>query len=255
MSSSNQSSIVTKCTRVLDILADARTPLTFTEIVAQSGYVKSSTHRILSILQGERLVEFSDRSKTYRLGPKLIAWALSAWRGTDLQQIAAGELEDLGEGTGYNVALAIMDENSALYLRTIDHFPVRYAAKVGEHSPLHCTAVGKALLAFQPEGQRAELISQLKFERFTDYTLTDASALEIDLANVRVRGYSLSDREEFLQICGIAAPIRDSQGHIAAAVSLWTPIEQADIKSLSKCSLALLGATARISARLGYQAY
>ncbi len=248
---SNQSSIVSKCTEVLDILANAGRPLSFTDIQQRSGMVKSSTHRILAVLTSEGLAEQDARTKAYRLGPRLIGWALTAWRSTDLLQIAEPELEALAEASGCNVALAIRDEESVLFLRTLDRFPVRYAAKVGEHAPLHCTAVGKAMIAFMAEDERRRLLAGLTFERYTEHTLLEPAALEADLATVRERGFALCDREEFLQICGVAAPLWDSQRQVAAAVCLWMPIDRKDMASLQGFADALLAACQGISLRLG----
>ena len=253
MVAANPSSVVSKCTRILDLLAEAQRPLSFTEIARQSGFVKSSTHRILAILQSEGLAEFDQRSRAYRMGPKLIAWAMNAWHKTDLQQNAAAELEHLCTTTGYNVALAIRDDDSVLYLRVLDSFPVRHAAKAGEHAPIHCTAVGKALVAFLPDEQRSNLIKRLRLEQFTERSITNATAFARELARVRKRGYSLNDREEFLQVCGIAAPIRDHQAQVAAAVCIWAPVKQADIEVLSGLADLLLDATRRISIRIGSQ--
>ncbi len=248
---SNQSSIVTKCGQVLDLLADAGHPLSFTEIQQRSGMVKSSTHRILAILTGEGLAEQDARTKAYRLGPRLIGWALTAWRSTDLLQVAEPELEALAAATGVNVALAIRDAESVLFLRTIDRFPVRYAPKVGEHAPLHCTAVGKTMIAFLPAEQRSQLLDRLTLERYTEHTLVTLAALEADLAIVRRQGYATSDREEFLQVCGIAAPIHDSQGALVAAICLWAPVGQSDMAHLSAFGRQLCKVCEGISTRLG----
>ena len=112
--STQQSSIVTKCTEVLDILAQAGRPLGFTEIVQESGFVKSSTHRVLGVLKSEGLVETQGRN--YLLGPKILNWAARAWHQTDLQQVVSGELEALSEATGQNAALAIINKYTPLCL-------------------------------------------------------------------------------------------------------------------------------------------
>ncbi len=254
MASVNQSSIVSKCTRILDLMAAARRPLSFSQIVQRSGFVKSSTHRILSILVGEGLAEYHEQSKAYRLGPKLVTWARSAWRRTDIQQIASLELETLCEQTGMNVALSIQDNDSVLYLRTIDNLPVRYAAHMGEHAPLHCTAVGKVFLAFMPERQRTILVQRLRLERFTEFTIQDPQLLLKELGQVRQQGYATCFQEEFLQVLGIAVPVRNVQGEVFAGVSLWALTEKFSREEMLAQVPAMLHLSERLSSQLGHEA-
>ena len=122
---------------------------------------------------------------------------------------------------------------------------------VGEHAPLHLTAVSKAMLAFPPDKQRKALLTELRLERFTEHTITEPAQLEHGLQAVREQGYAESDREEFLQVCGIAAPLRDDEGQVAAAVCLWMPTAQASRDDLRGFVQALLGASEGISTRLG----
>ena len=99
-------------------------------------------------------------------------------------------------------------------------------AHAGDHTPLHCTAVGKVLVAFLPNDERRNLIPRLHLDRYTEETITDRQAFEHEINKVRQQGYGLSDREEFLQVCGIAAPIFDFQGRLAAGICVWSIVER-----------------------------
>ncbi|MBZ8132729.1 IclR family transcriptional regulator [Afifella sp. IM 167] len=250
---SNQSSIVAKCTQILDILSNAGRPLSFAEIVARSGLVKSSAHRIIAILLTEGLAEHDEHAKTYRVGPRLMGWALRTWHSSDLQQAAADELDRLYEATGHNVELGVRSGERVLYLRTFNSYPVRYASKAGDHAPLHCTAIGKALVAFLPAGQRAELIARLTFEKHTEFSIGDRASFEADLAEVRERGYAICDREESLQVCGLAVPVYDFERSVHGAFCLWSLTERAEIGTLRGFAPLLLETAEKISARLGYR--
>jgi DNA-binding IclR family transcriptional regulator len=247
-----QSSIVSKCTQVLDILAQAGRPLGFTEIVRRSGFVKSSTHRVLSVLKNEGLVETQGRA--YLLGPKILNWAAHAWHQTDLQQVASGELEALAKATGHNCALAIRHGDSALYIKSVGSYRIRYGSQAGDHTPLHCTAIGKVLVAFMPDEERRNLMPRLHLDRYTEYTITDPEEFAREINRVRNDGYGSADREEFLQVCGIAAPIFDFQGRLAAGICVWSVIERGNMDSLLGQVPLLQDTTRRISARLGYTA-
>ena len=79
MARASESSIVAKCTAVVDLLSNARRPLGFKEITESSGLLKSSAHRILSVLLSEELVEYDQLTKVYRVGPRLNAWSRAIW--------------------------------------------------------------------------------------------------------------------------------------------------------------------------------
>ncbi|TQV73319.1 IclR family transcriptional regulator [Denitrobaculum tricleocarpae] len=252
MTKLQQSSIVHKCAQILDVLAHARRPLAYMEIVEKTGFVKSSAHRILAVMEGEGLVEKDASLKAYRLGPKLSYWAQTAWRKTDLQDVAGAELEAFCEKNGYNVALSIRDDDKVLYLRTLDSVPVRYASRAGERAPLHCTAAGKVFLAHMSESQQDRLMGELKFERLTENTIVSAEVLKRELKLTRLRGYGTADREESLQVAGVAAPILDTDRAVMAAVSIWCPVAQAGIGELQLMAPELLEMTKRISAQMGH---
>ena len=239
---------------VLDHLAHSHGALTFSEIVAATGFTKSSAHRIIAILLGEDLVGFDPISKQYELGVKPIRWARAAWQKTDLQQITDAQLVKLRDETELNVAVAIRSYHSILFIRTFDVQSVRYAAKIGEQAPLHCTAAGKVLLAYVDQQSRQGLPDGYEMEKFTEFTLTSKKALAADLKKVRDRGIAICDREEFLQICGIAAPIRDYQGNVIATLGLWGPSKLAKIETILRHERALCDAAASISDKFGSMA-
>ena len=252
MNAANQSSIVSKCIRVIDLVAESKASPGFTEIVERSGYAKSSTHRILGILQSEQLIELDQHTKTYRLGQKFMRWASNSWQKSDIQQAATGLLEELAELSANNVALAIRGDDEILILRTVDKYYVSYVPRPGDRGPAHCTALGKVLLAFQPETQRRQAIARLAMTRFTDKTITDKQTLDETLEQVAKQGFAMADGEEFLQVCGIAAPVFNFQGELAGSICIWSQTDRADLTRLQDHLPELLETCTRISGRLGF---
>ena len=252
VNASKQSSIVSKCVRVIDLVVANKSAPSFSEIVEQSGYAKSSVHRILGILQHEGLVEFDRQTRTYRLGPKTMRWASSSWQNADIQRAADGLLEALSRTSGSNVALAIRDGFQALYLRAIDNYYLSYVPRAGDRGPLHCTAVGKVLLAFQPEPQRRQAVENLELTKFTDRTIIDRVAFKAELERVTGEGFAEADGEEFLQVCGIAAPLFDFQGDVAGSVCIWSHSERSGLDDLKRHLPGLLDTCTKISGRCGF---
>mgnify|MGYP000430430736 CR=1 FL=1 len=126
-----------------------------------------------------------------------------------------------------------------------------YAAKIGEQAPLHATAAGKVFLAYDSNPDRCGLPDDYELEKLTEHTITNLRKLELDLAKVRQRGYALCDREEFLQISGIAVPIFDYQSRAVASLSLWAPTKLASTQELIDNSAALIETASEISKRFG----
>ena len=254
MSTSNQSSIVSKCIRIVDLIAESQSRLSFTDIVEKSGFAKSSTHRILSILLSENMIEIDRHSNLYHLGPKITRWTSNSLQNADIQQAANGLLDNLAEVSNNNVALAIPSAEGALILRTSEKYYLSYVPKTGDHSPLHCTALGKVLIAFQPQRQIQETIDKLVLAKFTENTVTSKKALAQELIQIGKQGFACVDGEEFLQVCGIAAPVFDMQGEIAGSVCIWSLKDRASLKDLLLYRPDLIHTCERISTRMGYQA-
>lgn len=246
-----QSSVVEKSVAVIDLLAKTKGRLTQTEIVNATGFNKSSTHRILSILIGQELVDHDERDRTYSTGPRLLSWARSAWDKMDLSLIEEQDLIELSEQTGMNVALAVRSEHTVTFIRTRIPHPYRLAVKTGGQSELHNTAAGKVFLAHMTDEQRDAYFDHADLDKFTETTLTTRAELDEDRIAVRQRGYAISDREEFFQTVGIAAPIFAHDQQILASLSLWTPLRVAKLQDLLDRANLLVRKTTEISARFG----
>lgn len=246
-----QSSIVSKCVEVMDHLSNSLDPMSFTEIVTATGFTKSSAHRIIGVLVNEGLVQFDADTKSYGLGPRPMRWARSAWHKIDLRQITDPELIHLRDETGLNVAVSVSTGDAVMFIRTFDVHSVRYAAKIGDQAPFHATAAGKVFLAHAEDQTNCGLPAGYDLEKLTEHTITTPRDLARDLKATRDRGYAICDREEFLQIRGIAAPVFDYQSCVVASIGLWAHTRTSDLPEIERHAGALLRLTAEISNRFG----
>jgi len=251
MATKSESSIVTKCATVLDIISEARRPLGFKNIIDLSGMARSSTHRILAVLISENLIEYDKANKIYRYGPRLNRWARGAWMRIDLHEISTTEMELLTNMTKMNSELSVLDGDSVLYLRTMNLFPINHASHPGDRAPLHCTAAGKVFLAFMPAQQRAETMTRLRYERLTEHTIQDPLVLAKELDATYERGYGLSVQEKYLPVIGIAAPIKDLHGEVIACLSLWTLIDRSSRTEIEALAQNLIASAERVSGQTG----
>lgn len=226
MSKNGESSVVTKCANMVDILALSQQPLSFSELANRSGLVKSSAHRILAVLISERLASYDEKTKTYSLGPRPLTWAKSFLRRSNLPNIADRYFDEFCQRSGMNGALSVRDRGDVLYLRTYDPVPIKISSLAGDRAPLHCTAAGKVLLAFLPETKKDELLANIDYQAFTEFTIKDSPALDGELTSVRAAGYSTAMQEEIFQVLGVAAPVFGENNEVLAAISLWSQIDR-----------------------------
>jgi len=251
MATRSESSVVSKCGTVLDIVSAARRPLGFKDILDQSGLARSSAHRILAILISENLIDYDKANRIYRYGPRLNRWARGAWMRIDLHENSAREMERLSSATKMNAELSVLDGDSVLYLRTMNAFPVSHASHPGDHASLHSTAAGKVFLAFMQKQQREEMMARLRYERLTEHTIQDPQVLLNELETTRQRGYAMAVQEEYLPVIGIAAPVRDLHGEVIACLALWTLTDRKSRAEAEAMAPILIDSADRIASQAG----
>lgn len=248
-----KSSIISKSVQILDVLAASPEAVRFSDVIRKADLTKSSGHRILSVLTNEGLVAYDEDSRTYRLGNRIMGWALRLWNSLDLQQIADEDMRWLNRQTEQHSVLAVLDRAEIIFIKMVEsRAPLRMASNVGSRAPVHCTALGKAMVAFLPEDKRRRLVGQIEFTRHTDNTITSSEDFEIELERVRKQGFALADQEETNEVRGLAAPIFDYQGNIVAAVNVWAHVYRIDRDTILGWAPLVIEAAARISSRLGY---
>jgi DNA-binding IclR family transcriptional regulator len=124
--------------------------------------------------------------------------------------------------------------------------------RVGASNPLHCTSVGKAILAFLPEERIADILRRIRYERFTNRTIATAEALRVEIEKTRRRGYAVDDEELEEGLRCIAVPVLDAQRQPVAAVSVSGPSFRVTAQKLPLIANHLLQCVRGISADMGY---
>lgn len=247
-----QSSIVAKLLSLLTMISETHRPLTFSEIVALSGMNKSTIHRLLAIGIEENLLQFDKHRKVYLLGSKVFDLVRGAYHGYDIQAVALDEMLRLHARVDANVTIGVLSGLDVAYLRILEA-KVSHGAmqRPGMREPVHCSASGKALLAFLPDSILKAKLDGYVFERFTDRTITDPAAFNRTLMEVRNTGFSCNDREEYDHFNGIAAPIFNYLGEPIAVLNVWTAHARHAMPTLLEWSEDLRATADRVSALIG----
>lgn len=226
-----------KIVRILDCFSTTRRSLSLTELCAATGYPRSTTHRLISSMREVGLLHQERQRDSYRLGLKLFELGNIVLANMDLHREARRHVEALSRISGQLVHLALFDGRQAVVIHRVDSTPEGGSPPtLVEAAPVHCTSVGKAILAFQP-AEVVEAIIKAGLKSFTDKTITSAKKLQAELAQIRKRGYAVDDGEHQPGLRCIGAPIRDNTRRVIAGLSISGPawkIPVAEIESLSK---------------------
>ena len=195
-----------------------------TEISEQLDLNKSNVHNILTTFKAMGYLDQDDESGRYKLGLSVYSLCYSLGQNLSIGSVAAPYLQELADMAGERVYLAIPHEQEIIYVTSaypktsIDLMrPI-----MGEHAQMHCTGLGKAMLAYLPdEKQRA--YAARKLEAYTDYTITDGDALLKELREIRQRGYAIDNMEHEFGVKCVAVPVLGRNGQVVAGVSISGP--------------------------------
>ncbi len=238
---------------VLDVFQSSADRLTATQIARHLGlrYVGTLYPILATLENGGYLVR--DNHKRYALGLKFLERANLVLQRLDLRDAAQETLREIAQRHSVNTHLAVLYEHTVMYLQREEGYPsVIIKEVVGQRVPAYCTALGKVLLAALDEQVLNDYLSSAVLTPLTPYTITDAARLTEELKRVREQGYAV-DNEEFHEgsLC-VAAPVRDYQGKVIAAVSLSVPKPLAAGGGLAQLIETIQEAGTTISSRLGY---
>ena len=245
--------VLNKSFSILEILLKQGSSMNMTEFSEKLGFYPSTIHRILDTLKHLGYVEQDPHTQKYQLGLKALELGMAKLHQMDLVREATPYLKELVDQCNETVHLGVLKEGEVLYLAKEESSQtIRMISYVGKRAPLHCTSLGKVLLAYLSEKERKKILGEKVLPRLTENTITDKSKLKKELDKVRKQGFALDLEEHEKDVCCIAAPIRNYQGKIIAAISISSPIYRIDIKKKNYLKKALIRISKKISERLGY---
>lgn len=242
---------VARAIRALELIAEAG-ELGVTELGRLLDVHKATASRLVTTLAQRGLVERDPVSEKYRLGFGLIRLAGAAMAGLDLVRTAHPILDDLAERTRETVNLGVLSGDAVVYVDQISGTRAIVSVSwVGRRTPLHCTSNGKALLAYLPAAERDRLLKG-PLERLTPTTIVDIDALLKQLGEVRLRGYAQTLEELEMGLNAVAAPVRQADGEVVAALSVSGPAFRMRPLDLPRIARLTVEAANSVSRRLGY---
>ncbi len=194
---------------------------TYSGIIKDSNLPKSTVHRILKDLSQLDYLTYDSESKRYFGSLKLAALGAEVMAHFRLSSHVHPYLLELHLEIGHTANLGILDGTVGVFADKIQSkdFGIKLFSEIGKSFPLHCTGLGKVLLAYSPEEIFSTLVNQ-PLEAFTEKTITDQDRLQAELKLIKEKGYALDNEEITKGIKCVAAPVFGHNKELLGAVSI-----------------------------------
>ena len=207
---------------IINCFTEEKPELGISEIAAQLNMNQSTIHHIVKSLSSEGVLAKTP-NRRYRLGSQLLGWGHLAAKQYKSFYMATPYLESLSKRTKEISHLATLQNSEVIYLTKVEpNHPLRIETNIGARKPIHCTGLGKAMLAFQSEKFFEKMVPE-ELPAYTPNTITDKKALRKELEQVRKQGFAVDDEELEIGLFCIAAPVRNFLGQVIAAISISGP--------------------------------
>jgi IclR family KDG regulon transcriptional repressor len=244
---------VERALALLELLGAGEESLGISELARRSGLPVGTVHRLLNTLNHLGYVEQDIETRKYALGIRILHL-----RGAVAQRLKLGEqampiMKTLMRRVNETVHLAVLSEGEVFYVDRIEGFQTQNMyTQIGKRGPVHCTALGKAMLAYLPDTVVDQIVATKGLPRKTAKTITDPALFKAELKRIRQRVFAVDDNESEPAVRCVAAPIRDYNGKVVAAVSISGPAARMRPDRDQELSKEVCWAAQQISAGLGF---
>lgn len=241
--------------RILDAFATAGPVLSLGEVVEMTGLPMPTAFRLVATLEDAGYLE-RELTGAYRPSLRVLPLGQASLEGSDVVSVARGPLRALADRTGQTVNLGVLSGDQVLYLiRQRNADLVTANLQVGSTLPAVYSSLGKVLLAFLGADELHSRLADWSFERPPGpHAVTSRAELERQLEQVQKSGYAVQDQEVAAGLRAVAAPIRNRDGRVVAAMNLAVKAADCTLEHLlDSYKEPVLAVASEISTRLGYR--
>ncbi|NLK98412.1 MAG: IclR family transcriptional regulator [Epulopiscium sp.] len=239
---------------ILEVLSDYEDGLGLAELSMKLDLHKSTVHRLLSTLIIKGYVEQDAITNKYKITLKLFELGSKRIANMDILEIAKPYLKELMEKTNEVVHLVIRENTDIIYIDKVEsETTIRMHSRIGRRSPMYCTAVGKAMMAWLHEKEVEDIWNKSDIQQYTSFTITNLEDMKNELNLIKQKGFAMDEQENELEVRCIGAPIFDYTGKPCAAISISGPITRMTDGKIERFSKWLIHYAAEISKKLGYK--
>ena len=243
-----------RASAIIDVIAaNGEEGVGLSDISRATALNKTTAFNLLGSLVLLRFLEQDEHSRRYRLGLRNLELGRIVQQRLHISHIARPILADLCFKTNETVNLGLPD---LIDLLVVDSFQgsrlLHVTAYAGWRSLYHCTALGKAFMAAWDAPMRQTVYNSAGLPRQTQHTITDIDTLEAQLERFREQGYAVDVEENEVHVNGLATPILNGLGEVAAAVSVCGPANRLTEEVMEEIAADVIAAAKSISAAIGY---
>jgi len=239
---------------ILEVLSAHGPDLGLREISDKLKLHKSTVHRLIMVLERHKLIERNPVNGHCRLGLKLFELGTKAISQLNLRERARRFLERLVLETSETVHLCVLDDGEVVYLDKVEpERSVRMATSIGRRNPAHCTAVGKAMMAYLPHHRVESIVRKHGMRAITSHTITSLLELKKELEAIRQRGYSVDNEEIEEGVRCVGCVVRNFSGEPVAAISVSGPAFRLMEQKVPAVATAVMAAAHGLSRDLGFK--
>lgn len=213
----------------------------------------STVYRLLKTLREDGIVTQNEITLRYSLGVGFLEIALNYLSSMDLRKSAAQHMKTLQEKTGETVNLALIDGFEVVYIDRIEsNQDLRHSISIGKRAPVHCTSLGKAIIAFMNRDIISQLLLKTPLQKNTTFTKDSVKGIMTELLEIQKTRVAIDDREHQEHIRCVGSPIFDIRGNVVAAVSVSGPISRVTYKKFEELKKEIIKTAQSISEDLGW---
>ncbi len=242
-----------KALSLIETLAASPRPLTAVQLNQTLKITRPTVYRILKTLVQRGFVIREEGGAAYRLSFKLLELGHQVLGRTDLLEAVKPVLRKLNGCCRETAHLAVPEDGQMVYLDKLEGSgPFCTQSRLGRSVPMHCTALGKAVLAFFPPPRTRAILARQGMPRYTPRTIVTASAMEREFARIRRQGYAIDDVEFEDGVRCVGAPIFDHGGNPIAAISVSAPASRMPLVRAHEVGGLVRDGVATISRAMGW---
>jgi len=219
------------------------------QLASELGLTKATVHRLLNAMERFELIERNSENERYRLGLKLHQLGIKAVESRTLRNEAHRLLLEMSRRSRETVSLAVPAPGGVVCLDRVNspHTVINVCTPVGAMFPPHCTAAGKAILAYLTEEELQEVLRRSGLRQYSPFSISRLPDLKENLRLIRQRGYAVDHQELERGLSGVAAPVLGAHERVIAAVGIAGPTQRFRAKELAQKIALVTEIAARLS--------
>lgn len=247
----NTSTTALKALRVLEAVAFASTSVSTSDVAASVDIDKAAVYRMLITLVNAGYVVRDEKSKRYRLGYKVVSLSRNLLAENKISRLIRHTLEKISAATEETVHYSVLDGNETVLVQKVKGKQlIAVDFQIGDRARMHCTAIGKVMLAFQ-NSRFIESIIDAGLPKFASRTITHPDEIQNELQKIRSAGYAIDDHELSDDMRCIAVPIFEGGGSVQSGISISGPDSRFDMTKLHQLKIPMMKSANKLSEQIG----